>query len=518
MPDGFMPILTGGMKRLRDLYDGCLTEQWVPPESHHDLSGRLKVSQHQNIYEADFEYGLQPLRWEAFTAGAGSITALPGLGGVRMRLTTAAGDVTIRQSRAYHRYQAGKTMAMASAVMFGTALAGQRQRVGFFDNANGVFFEQADPVAGTNPFGMHAVIRSDVNGVPVDTRIPLNNWRNAAVAATILWDRIQMIFIEYAWYGAGTLRWGVVINGEPIILHYVGHGNSGATLPWARTGNLPVRYEQRNITGQAAVNDMIHWGVSVLVDGQANSQRGFTYGYGMANGTPRRLVAANSTRFPLLSFRYRVMGAIEFTQGTAAATAGTTTTLTVTGTPWTVNQWAGRYVFFPGLGGVGQGIVARITSNTNNTLTFQNNIIGGPIAAAPGAGANYQIGMLNRGQILPKSLKLSSDQPVTVELITSTPTNPIVLTGANFASLVSLGSANSFAERDVSATALAGGEVVYNTPSPSGGLNDFDLSDFFPLYTNIAGNAPDILTVAISTTAATAANVGCSIVAQEAMS
>lgn len=508
----------GGPRRVRDQGDGTWADVVVPPFSHLDLSGRLKVSQHQNIYEADFEYGLQPLRWEAFTAGGGTITALPGLGGVRMRLTTAAGDVTIRQSRAYHRYQAGKTMAMASAVMFGTALANQRQRVGFFDDANGVFFEQADPVAGTNPFGMHAVIRSDVNGVPVDTRIPLNQWTNAAVAATLNWNSIQMIFIEYAWYGAGTLRWGVIINGEPIVLHYVGHGNSGAQLPWARTGNLPVRYEQRNLAAQATQNDMIHWGVSVLVDGQANSQRGFTYGYGMANGTPRRNVAAGATRFPLLSFRYRVMGAIEFTQAGAAITAGTTTSITVAGTPWTAGQWVGRYVFFPNLGSSGLGQVARITANTANTLTFANNIVGGAISNAPGVGANYQIGMLNRGQILPKSLKISSDQPVTVELIASTPTNPVVLTGATFDSLATLGSANSFAERDVVATALSGGEVVYNTPSPSGGLNDFDLSDFFPLYTNIRGNAPDTLTVAISTAGGTAANVGCSIVAQEAMS
>ena len=87
----------------------------VPPLGARDLSGRVKVTQHQNIYEADFEYGLQPLRWEQVTANNGSITHLPAVGGVRMRVTTTSGDLTIRQSRAYHRYQPGKTMAMASA-------------------------------------------------------------------------------------------------------------------------------------------------------------------------------------------------------------------------------------------------------------------------------------------------------------------------------------------------------------------------------------------------------------------
>ena len=485
------------------------------PHRLRDLSGRVKVSQHQNIYEADFEYGLQPLRWEAFTAGGATITSQPGSGGVRMSLTTAAGDVTIRQSRPYHRYQPGKTMAMASAVNFGTANTGQRQRVGFFDDGNGIFFEQADPTT-ANPFGMYAVFRSDVNGVPTDTRFSMETWTGAGFASQLNWAAIQMIYIEYAWYGAGGLRWGVIDNGEPRILHEFGQGNSGAHWPWARTGNLPVRYEQRNLIAQTTGNTMYHWGVSVMVDGGVNEQRGFTYGYGMAHGTPRRAIGAGVTRFPLLSFRYRVMGTQEYTQAGAAATAGTTTSLTVTGTPWTVNQWVGRYVFFPGLGAIGQGIVARITANTTNTLTFVDNIVGGAVSNAPAAAQAYQIGMINRGQLLPKELNIQSDVAVTVELIASTPTSPVALTAATFAALNSLGSVNSFAERDVSATALTGGEVVYNTPSPSGALNNFNLNNFFPLFNTIRGNMPDILTVAISTSGA--ATVGCSIICQEAMS
>lgn len=41
------------------------------PSQISDVTGRLKTSYHQNIYEADFEYGAQPLRWESFTAPAG---------------------------------------------------------------------------------------------------------------------------------------------------------------------------------------------------------------------------------------------------------------------------------------------------------------------------------------------------------------------------------------------------------------------------------------------------------------
>lgn len=486
-----------------------------------DVLGRVKMSHHQNLFEADFEYGSQPLRWESVTVGSGSVAHLPGDGGVRMRVTNTSGDVALRQSRPYHRYQPGKTMSMASAVVFGPALANQRQRIGFFDDGNGVFFEDNGPSA-TNPTGMCVVIRSDAGRLPTDTRIDLPYWNgDPAVRALIDWSRIQMVFIEYAWYGAGMVRWGVFVNGQPYTLHQIGFGNRpNQTRPWARTGNLPVRYEIRNVgtvNAAAGQNDMIHYGVSVICEGGIDDQRGFTYAYGMAPATPRRTVSAATTRFPVLSIRNRVMGTQEYTQATAAITAGTTTSLTAGTAAWTVNQWVGRYVAY-----VNSGVTytARITANTATVLTIADVVTGGALPVAPVAGQNYTIGLLNRGQILPRRLMVSSSALCVVELIASTPTSPVVLTGASFATLASLGSVNSFAERDVSATALTGGEVVFAFTAPAGGsgLLDLPIDQLFPLLNTVRGATPDVLTVAVSTPTGTAADVGAHIVGQEAMS
>jgi hypothetical protein len=80
------------------------------PQRLRDVIGKQKVSQSQNIYDADFEYGVQPLRWENFTFGAGaSITSVPGLGGVQLTISGSS-TYTIRQSRPYHRYQPGKAL------------------------------------------------------------------------------------------------------------------------------------------------------------------------------------------------------------------------------------------------------------------------------------------------------------------------------------------------------------------------------------------------------------------------
>ena len=707
-----------------------------------DNLGRLRTSRHQNIYEADFEYGTQPMRWENFIVSPSAnsnIQQLPGSGGVRMRLGTASGDVTVRQTRPYHRYQPGKTMVMSTAVNFGVAQTNQRQRVGFFDDGNGMFIEQGDPVytASTtaftgnsianqpyitnlsstasmyvgmpvsgsninpsvsfndpngviavpysttvtniinstcvgvslappttsvgstyyfttqaNPYGMYCVVRSDVNsagilnhgtnnGTPTDTRMPLPTWNgDAATIASLDWTRIQMIWMEYTWYGAGMVRWGCVINGEWIVLHYVGYGNKGPVnvanpqtsvfafpaqvAPWARTGNLPVRYEQRNVGVTASQNDMYHWGVSVIVEGGQDEQRGFTYSYGMAPATPRRAVSSG-TRYPVLSIAARPMAVIElsgnssfnaanstsntttlqlttanasydgvlassltvsYTSGNAIVnvttgstanvfvgqtvtsnlsgiTAGTTVqyvnatayTLSANATvtqaaaianTYTNNTLVGRHIYFPAQGTSNTGLTGRITASNSTVISFGHIVTGGAITnTAAIAGTPYQIGLINRGQLLPKKMYISTDAICIVELITSTTSSPILLTGAAFATIANtvtsvttagtmtvangmvfangatvnsagLGSNYSFAMRDVTATAMAGGEVVFAFTAPAGGsgLQEIDLSYFFPLYNTISGNMTDILTVAITGSA----NVGVHLIAQEAMS
>lgn len=644
-----------------------------------DVSGRFKISRHQNIYDADFEYSGQPLRWENLTTGAGSITTLPGLGGVLLSVTNS-GDTVIRQSRPYHRYQPGKSMYMASNVNFGGPISGQVQRVGFFDDGNGVFFEQAAPTTG-NPFGMFVVIRSDsqgsAGGMPVDYRVPASSWNgDAAVISSIDWTRVQMVWVEYAWYGAGAIRWGILLNGEPIILHQIGVGNttlisgSGQQLPWSRTGNLPVRYEMRNVS-VASATTFRHFGVSVLLDGGADPQRGFTYSYGMSPSAPRRQVAAGSVRFPVMSFRMRNMGQISQTQQAtnSAVVSGTTTSLTASAGAFTASSYVGRMLSYspvigtsvssatmqaatitasfvrtgttltvtaatgtiyagqvltggtvaanvviigqltstaangalggtgtylvntsqaagvtaagtsgavcriafsaahnltltdvvtlssfttavngvfpvigvpnsttidvqmgygtnPGAITVGSGTVtttytARISANTTSALTFQDVVTGSALPNPPTANCVYSIGLIDRGQLLPQLLVCSSDQVCVIEIIASTPTAQVGLVNADFQPASSFGLTYSFAERDVSATALSGGEVVYAVTSPAGGsgLLQLDLETLFPVLTNIRGNIPDILTVAVTVApAATAANVGVNVVCQEAMS
>lgn len=61
-------------------------------------------------------------------------------------------------------------------------------------------------------------------------------------------SKMQMFYIDYAWYGAGAIRFGVKDEfGEVIYVHRMTHANV-KTAAYMRSGNLPARYEASNDT------------------------------------------------------------------------------------------------------------------------------------------------------------------------------------------------------------------------------------------------------------------------------
>ena len=91
-------------------------------------------------------------------------------------------------------------------------------------------------------------------------------------------NKILMYYIDYAWYGAGTIRFGVKDqDGEISYLHKFVHGNNKVEA-YFRSGNLPVRYEVINgETAPSAAPTLFHWGTSMIMDGMFNEDRGYTF-------------------------------------------------------------------------------------------------------------------------------------------------------------------------------------------------------------------------------------------------
>lgn len=69
--------------------------------------------------------------------------------------------------------------------------------------------------------------------------------------------KIQMIYIDYTWYGAGFIRWGMrTINGDIVYCHKTQHGNREYNA-YQRSGNLPGRFEVVNSPARSPITAQI---------------------------------------------------------------------------------------------------------------------------------------------------------------------------------------------------------------------------------------------------------------------
>ena len=92
----------------------------------------------------------------------------------------------------------------------------------------------------------------------VDTRIPQSQWNLDKLDGTgpsgyrIDLTRMQMLYMDYSWYGAGVIRWGIRATNGQIIYCHQQQNNNRQYEAYLRSGNLPAHYESNGIVGYAA--------------------------------------------------------------------------------------------------------------------------------------------------------------------------------------------------------------------------------------------------------------------------
>ena len=117
----------------------------------------------------------------------------------------------------------------------------------------------------------------------IDARIPQSGWNLDKADGTgksgfqLDINKILMYYIDYAWYGAGTIRYGVKDQtGDILYVHKFVHGNN-KTEAYFRAGNLPIRYEVTNTGVPSFAPQLFHWGTSLIMDGRFDEDRGYTF-------------------------------------------------------------------------------------------------------------------------------------------------------------------------------------------------------------------------------------------------
>ena len=261
---------------------------------------RLKTSPYQTVFFNTFQYGLETDIWETDITGTASAVHNPDASNVTMSVGSTAGDKVIRQTRQVMRYIPGRQSTCSFAIRLETPVAGVRRRLGIFDENNGAYFEDDG--------GTYAVVlRSKATGSVVETRVTRDNWNGDKLDGTgpsqitASPTAIQMINIEYEWYGAGQVVLSYTIGGETHVIHKFNTANYINNV-WCSTPFLPIRVEIENVTGAAGTH-YIYQGSNSLTQEGDPEKLGTLVSY--ANPIDGTTMPASNTFYPVLSLRLK---------------------------------------------------------------------------------------------------------------------------------------------------------------------------------------------------------------------
>jgi hypothetical protein len=218
-----------------------------------DAFGRLRVSQPYTLFDSQNRYAADN-QFDVATTGTGTTTFLSNEAAVKMEVTAGGVGSVTRQTYRSFPYQPGKgLLVLATFVMDGNQSLNLTQRVGYYNDGNGVFFQRVD---GTYAF----VLRSSVTGTPSDARtVTQANWNGdkldgtGASGYTLDPSKAQILWMDFEWLGVGSVRCGFIINGEYIVCHTFNNANE-ITNVYMTTAILPVRYEISTATSAVAAS------------------------------------------------------------------------------------------------------------------------------------------------------------------------------------------------------------------------------------------------------------------------
>lgn len=232
------------------------TENTLPvtlPETYFDAFGRKRVSQPYTLFDSQSRYAADS-QYDVSTTGTGATSFLSNEAAVKMEVTGAGVGSVIRQSYRSFPYQPGKgLLVLATFVMDGSQSLNLTQRVGYFNDQNGVFFQRVD---GTYSF----VLRSYVTGTVSDARtVNQTSWNGdkldgtGASGLTLDPSKAQILWMDFEWLGVGSVRCGFIINGQYIVCHTFNNANDISNV-YMTTAILPVRYEISSATSAVAAS------------------------------------------------------------------------------------------------------------------------------------------------------------------------------------------------------------------------------------------------------------------------
>ncbi len=262
-----------------------------------DAFGRIRMSSPFTLGDYKHLYGLDPMFID-YTVNGATVAFQANKACARLTTTNNSTSRVVHQTKFYHHYMPGKSQQILSSVNFYAAVPNVTKRTGYYDDNNGIFFEQAGD--GT----LSWVIRSYVSGAPVEDRKTQAQWNidscDGQGGSLFQLDitKTQLVFMEFQWLGVGSVTVGFVHEGSFIPCHLFHHSNSLTTV-YMSTPNLPVRCEILN-TGTTAGGFMDQICSTVVSEG------GYVEaGQDWSISSPAARTMNNGTTVPVMAIRLK---------------------------------------------------------------------------------------------------------------------------------------------------------------------------------------------------------------------
>lgn len=204
-----------------------------------DAFSRLRVSQPNAVFDAQFTYNLASLVYEPITNGSGATVTHDATN--RMALmtfsSTATGGKAYMQSFEHIRYQPGRSQQIFITFVMGSGVSNVLKFAGYSDGTNGVEFQLSGT---TKQFVLYSGT-SNGNQTVAQSSWNLDKLDGTGVSGlTLDTSKVQILIIDLQALYAGRVRVGFDIGGTVYYAHQFLAANS-ITSPYIQSANLPVR-------------------------------------------------------------------------------------------------------------------------------------------------------------------------------------------------------------------------------------------------------------------------------------
>ena len=350
-------------------------------------------------------------------------------------------------------------------------------------------------------------------------------------------SRMQMFYIDYSWYGAGSIRWGFRGQGGAVTYCNQVQNNNVQYEAFMRSGNLPAHYESSGLTPTTYLTASIGTGdttIPVFDTSLFNTSGTAKITGSGAAGVVEYITYTGKTSTSLTGCTRGATGGSAATAFTYSATAFVTVEYATQDSVPSISHW-GSSVIMDGQFNDDKSLIFNYGMTSFLTITVAGSYALMAIRIAPSVdnGTTDTLGLketINRMQLQLDSVSIISTANVLVNLVlngriasvfsgtgaVTTFTSPQQLTGGFTSSLAQIAVNGATG----TASTITGGESLAALYVPAG-VNTLDLAQVRDLGNSILGggvnntvpttqaglypDGPDVLYVVVTTT--TAANV-----------